>query len=47
MGNFIFFERHLEECGISIRFDLQKIPRHAYTDNISVYASIYNISGLI
>ena len=34
MGDFICFERHLEACGISIRFDLQKVPRRAYTDDL-------------
>ena len=34
MGNFICFERHLEEHGISIRFDLQKVARRVYTDDL-------------
>ena len=35
MGDFVCFERHLEARGISIRFDLQKVPRRVYTDNLS------------
>ena len=34
MGDFIYFERHLEARGISIRFELQRVPRCACTDDL-------------
>ena len=34
MGDFISFERYLEARGISIRFDLRKLPKRAKTDDL-------------
>ena len=42
MGDFICFERHLEVLGISICFDLQKVPRRINSEASDVWLKELN-----